>query len=136
MALAVLVLQALARKRGAPGRAAQKEALRAGVRRGPDEVAHALEPEHRVEDEERNRVHALRRVRRARGDPRGNRSGFGDALFQNLPVFRFLVVEQGVHVHRLVHLAGARVDADLAKQRLHAERARFVGHDRHDELAD
>ena len=33
-------------------------------------------------------------------------------------------------------LAGVRVDADLAEQRLHAEGARLVGHDRHDQLAD
>ena len=48
------------------------------------------------------------------------------------PSFASLVVEQRVGVDRLVELADVRVDADLAEQRFHAERARLVGHDRHD----
>ena len=109
---------------------------RAGVGGGPDQVADALEPEHRVVDEERNRVHAVRRVRRAGGDERRHRPGFGDAFLENLAVGGFLVIEEHVHVDRLVHLADVRVDADLPEQRLHAEGARFVGHDRHDEVAE
>jgi hypothetical protein len=42
----------------------------------------------------------------------------------------------GVHVDRLVLLADVRVDADRAEQRLHAEGARLVRDDRHDQLAD
>ena len=130
------MLQSFAGERRAAGRAAEQEAAAARIGGGPDEVADALEAEHRVEDEERNRVDAVRRVRRAGGDPRRNRSGLGDAFFENLPVLRFLVVEQRRHVDRLVELADARVDADRAEERLHAERPRFVRHDRHDELAD
>ncbi len=39
-------------------------------------------------------------------------------------------------IDRFVKLAGVGVDADLAEHAFHAERARFVGHDRHDVLAD
>src|SRR5256884_2633933 len=41
---------------------------------------------------------------------RSHGAGFGDAFFQNLPLLRFLVVEQRVHVHGLVALADARID--------------------------
>ena len=102
----------------------------------PDQVADALEAEHRVVDEERDRVHAVRRVGGAGGDERRHRSGLVDPFLENLAVRRFLVIEERVHVDRLVDLAGVRVDADLAEQRLHAEGARFVGHDRHDQVAD
>jgi hypothetical protein len=61
--------------------------------------------------------------------------GFGDALLEDLPVLRFLVVHQLVGVDRLVELAGVGVDATLAEQRFHAERPRLVGDDRHDVLA-
>ena len=72
----------------------------------------------------------------AGGDERRHRAGLGDAFFQNLPVLRLAVVEHGVGIDRLVELAGVRVDAELAEERLHAERAGFVGHDRHDVAAD
>ena len=88
-----------------------RKPARAHVRRGPDEVADALEAEHRVVDEERNRVDAVRRVRRARGDERRHRSGFGDPFLENLAVLRFVVIEQHVAVDRLVELADARIDA-------------------------
>src|SRR5256884_5795277 len=55
---------------------------------------------------------------------RSHGAGFGDAFFQNLPLLRFLVVEQRVHVHGLVALADARIDAHGAEQRLHAKRDR------------
>ena len=81
-------------------------------------------------------VHAVRGVGGAGGDERRHRAGLGDALFENLAVLRFAVVEQRVRVDRLVELADVRIDADLAEQRVHAERARLVGDDRHDALAD
>ena len=56
MAVAVLVLQAFARQRGAPGGAADQEPAAAHVGGGPDQVADALESEHRVVDEERDRI--------------------------------------------------------------------------------
>ena len=60
----------------------------------------------------------------------------GDALFQNLPVLGLLVVEQRVHIHRLVELAHAGVNSHLPEERFHAEGARLVGNDGHDQLAD
>ena len=52
--MAVLVLQALAGQRGAPGGGAEQEAARLDVAGRPDEVADALEAEHRVVDVERH----------------------------------------------------------------------------------
>ena len=60
MAVAVLVLQAFAVERGAPGGAAEQEAARAHVARRPGEIADALEAEHRIEDVERDHRHAVR----------------------------------------------------------------------------
>src|SRR6185436_11554365 len=56
---AVLVLQALARERGAPGSAADEKTPRARIARGPDQVADALEAEHRVVDVERKHRGAM-----------------------------------------------------------------------------
>ena len=130
------MLQAFAGKRSAPRRAAEQESARAHVRRGPDEVRDALETEHGVVNEKGDRVDAVRGIRGARGNERRHRAGFGNSLFQNLPVFRFLVVEQRVHVHGLVPLAHARVDAYRAEQRFHAERACLVGNNGHDQFAN
>ena len=107
MAVAVLMLQAFAGKRRASRRAAQQKSSRAHVRGSPDEVRDPLESEHRVINEERNRVNAMRRIRGTRRDKRSHRAGLGDAFFENLPVFRFLVIKQRVHIHRFVLLARA-----------------------------
>src|ERR1051326_8931267 len=50
VAVAVLVLQPFAVERGPAGRRAEQKALRLAVGRRPDEVADALEAEHRIED--------------------------------------------------------------------------------------
>ena len=136
VAVAVLVLEPFARERRAAGRAAEQEAFAPRVAGGPDQVADALEAEHGVEDEERDHVDSVIRVGRAGGDERRHRAGLVDAFLEDLAVSDFLVVEQAVLVDRLVELAGVRVDAALAEQRFHAERARLVRDDRHDELAD
>ena len=136
VAVAVLMLQSLARERRAPRRAAEEKAARAHVRRRPDEIRHPLESEHRVVNEKRNRVHAVRRVRRARGDERRNRPRLRDPFLENLAVLRFVVVEQHVAIDRLVLLPHARIDSHRAEERFHAERPRFVRHDRHDQVAD
>ena len=75
-------------------------------------------------------------IRRARGDERAHRAGLGDAFLEDLSVLGFFVVEQGVHVDRLVKLADAGVDTHLAEQRFHAKGAGFVRDNGHDELAD
>ena len=136
VAVAVLVLQALAVQRGAPGGAAEQEAARADVAGQPGQVADALEAEHRVVDVERDHRHVVRAVRGGRGDPARHRAAFVDALLQHLAVLGLAVVHQLVGVLRLVELADRRVDAELAEHAFHAEGARFVGHDRHDVLAD
>ena len=94
VAVAVLVLQPFAGERRAAGGAAEQEARGARVGGGPDQVADPLEAEHRVVDEERNHVDAVRGVGGAGGDERRHRAGFGDAFFENLAVLRFLVVER------------------------------------------
>ena len=135
MAVAVLVLEPLALQRRAAGRRAHEEAARTRVRGRPDQVTHALEAEHRVEDEERQRARAVHRRRRPGGDERGQRPRLGDAFLEDLTVRRLLVVDQAVGIDGLVELAHVRVDAGLAEQRLHAEGARLVGDDRHDQIA-
>ena len=132
---AVFVLQALARERGAAGGGTHQEAAGARVAAGPDEIPDALEAEARVENVERQHRYAVRAVAHRRGEPRRDRAGLGDAFLEDLAVLRFLVVEQFVAVFRIVELAHRRVDGDLPEQRLHAEGARLVGHDRHDVLA-
>src|SRR3989441_4068706 len=136
MAVTVLVLQAFAGERGAPGRAAEHKSPAAHVRSGPDEVRDALETEHRIENEEWNRVDAMRGVGGASGDKGAHGARFGDSLFENLAVLCFLVIEQRVDIHGLVFLPDTGVDAHGAEERFHAEGARLVRHNGHDELAD
>jgi hypothetical protein len=95
-----------------------------------------LQPEHRIVDKEGNRIDSVRRVGRARGDERGHRARFGDALFQNLPVLGFFVVQQGVDVDGFVELTAAAVDSDLAEEGFHAERTGFIGDNGNDKLPD
>ena len=75
-------------------------------------------------------------VRSSGGDKRADRTGFGDAFLENLPVFRFLVIKKRIHVHRLVELAHAGINSHLAEERFHAEGAGFVRDDGHDQFAD
>src|SRR6185312_16741036 len=75
------------------------------------------------------------RIRSSCRNERTDRSGFGDAFFENLPVFRLFVIEQSVHIDRLIELADARINSHLAEQSLHAEGASFVRNDGHDELS-
>ena len=63
-------------------------------------------------------------------------AGFGDAFFENLAVFGFVIIEQRLAIDRLVELAFGGVNADLAEQRIHAKSPRFVGNDRDDAFAD
>ncbi len=134
--MAVLVLQALAVQRRAPGGAAEQEAAAAHVARGPREIADALQSEHRVVDVERDHRQVVGAVRRRRRDPRAHRARLVDAFLQHLARLVLAVVHQLIGVLRLVELPHRRVDAELPEHPFHAERARFVGNDRHDVLAD
>src|SRR5262249_29771163 len=106
LAVAVLVLEPFAGERGAAGGSTEYEAARARVGRRPDQIANPLEAEHRIEDEERDGVDAVRRVGRAGRDERRDRAGLVDPFLENLAVRRFLVIQERVHVDRLVDLAG------------------------------
>src|SRR5262245_40446927 len=135
VAVSILMLQTFAGERRASGGPAKQEAVAARIAGGPDQVADALQSEHRIEDEEGDGVDAVCGVSRPGGDERRHRTGLGDPLFQNLTVLRFFVVEQRRRVHRLVQLADVRVDADLAEERLHAEGARLIRDDGDDQFA-
>ena len=52
------------------------------------------------------------------------------------PSVGLAVVKHLIGIDRLVKLADVVVNAALLEERVHAEGARFVGHDRHDILAD
>src|ERR1035438_1788053 len=126
MAVSILMLQAFARQRRSSRRAADQETTAAHVRRRPDQVADALQSEHRVINKEGNRIDAMIGIRGTGGHERAHRSRLSDALFQNLSVLRLLVIEQHIHIDRLIELADARIDPDLAEERLHAESASFI----------
>src|SRR5439155_4482701 len=106
VAVAVLMLQSLAGERRAAGGPAEEEAARPRIGSSPNEVADALETEHRIEDENRDRVDAVRRIRGPRGDERRHRARLGDAFLEDLAVGRLLVIEERVHVDGLIELAG------------------------------
>ena len=134
--VAVGVLQALAGQRGATGGRADDEAARHLVAGRPHGVARALEAEHRVEDVDRDERLAVRRVRRADGGERRERAGLVDADVQDLALRALLVGEEQLAVDRRVVLAVRVVDLRGREERVHAERARLVGDDRHDAVAE
>ena len=92
--MAVLVLQALAVERRAPSCAADEEAARPHVAGRPDQVADALEAEHRVEQVERDHRHVAGAVGRRRRDPRCHRARLVDALLEDLPGLVLPVVHE------------------------------------------
>ena len=136
MTVPVLVLEALAEQRRAAGGGAHQEAPGAGVGGLPDEVADALETEHRIERVEGDHRHAVGGVARAGGDEAGHRARFGDALLEDLTVGGLGVRQQHRCVDRLVLLPLRGVDLQLLEERVHAERAGLVGDDRHDAGTD
>ncbi|MOA07392.1 hypothetical protein D3C78_1270840 [compost metagenome] len=123
MAVAVVMLQAFAHQCGSAGRGAEQKPPGAGIASGPGEVADALEAEHRVENVEGHRHHAMGAVGSARGDPGRNPAGFVQAFLHDLAVPGFLVIAQLTGVLRRVQLTDMGMDADLAEQGFHAEGA-------------
>src|SRR5882672_972518 len=69
VAVPVLVLQPFAVQSGTARGRAEKEATRPLVTRGPDQIAHPLHTEHRVEDEKRHHRKIGMAVRGGRRDP-------------------------------------------------------------------
>ena len=130
------MLQTLAGERRAAGGRAEQEAAAALVAERPDEIADALEAEHRIEDEERDHRLTPRRVRGPDGGHRRHRAGLGDPLLEDATVLRLAVREQEARVDRLVALPDRRVDLHVAEQRVETERARLVGDDRHDAVPE
>src|SRR5262249_12668439 len=135
LALPVAVLQALAHERRSSRRRAEQEAAATLVPEAPDEVAHALEAEHRIEDEERDHRLAPGGVAWPGRRRRRHRARFGDALFEDPPFLRFAIAEEEPGVDRLVLLPQRRVDLDVPEQGVEPERARLVGDDRDDALS-
>ena len=115
--MAVLVLQAFAVEGGAPGGRAEQETAGHLVRGGPEPVAGALEPEHRVENVDRDHRLAVRGVGGAGRGPGRRGAGFGDALVQQDPGGGFLVAEHLVPVDRQVVLPVRGVDLLGREQR-------------------
>ncbi|MNH85940.1 hypothetical protein D3C73_383920 [compost metagenome] len=132
VAVAVLMLQPFPTQCRAPCRSPEQKASGPLIRRRPDQVADALEAEHRVIDVERQHRQAMHRVTGRRGHPGTDRPGLADALFQNLAVERFPIAENRTDVFRLIALADAGINPDLLEQAGHAERPRFIRYDRHD----
>src|SRR5215470_9451616 len=115
MTVPVLVLQTFPSQRSAPRSSSEQEASCAHISSSPNQVADALEAEHRVINEKRDRIDPVIGVRGARGDKRADRTGFGDSFFEDLPVFGFFVVKQSIHIDRLVELADAGINSHLAE---------------------
>ena len=132
VAVAVIVLEALTGQRRPAGRRAHQETPTARIREGPHLVAGPLEPEHRIEDVERDHGQAMAGIGRPCCLERGHGAGLRDALLQDLSVGRLPIGQHKVGVHGLVALAVGGVDADLLEQRVQAEGARLIGDDGHD----
>ena len=130
------VLQPLAGQRRAPGGRPDEEAAGHLVGRRPDRVARALEPEHRVEDVDRDHRLAVRRVARPDGRERRHRPGLVDAEVEDLAVLRLAVGEHQLGVDGRVVLPVRVVDLDRREEAVHPEGAGLVGDDRHDPLAE
>ena len=115
MTMTVLVLESLASQGGASSSAADQEPAAAHIARCPNQVADALESEHRVVNKKRDRIDPVIGIGSPGGDKRAHRSGFGNALFKDLTVFRFLVIKQRRHVDRFIELAYAGINSYLAE---------------------
>ena len=134
--MAVVVLQAFAHERGAPGRAAGQDAATAHVAQGPGEVTDPLEAEHGIEEVDGHHRLAPGGVGRGERDEAGQRAGLGDALLEHLARGALGVVQGQIGVDRDVVLPVGRVDLGLGDQRLEPERAGLVRDDGRHQRAD
>ncbi len=134
--VAVGVLGALAgQRRPARGRA-DEEAPGQLVGGRPDRVPGPLEPEHRVEDVDRDHRLAVGGVGRARRGEGGRRPGLVDAEVEDLALGRLAVAEHELGVDRRVVLPVRVVDLQGREEAVHPEGPRLVGDDRHDPPAE
>ncbi len=130
------VLEPLAGQRGTPRRRAQHEPARHLVGRRVQAVTGALEPEHRVEDVDRDHRLAVRGVRRAHGGERRGGARLVDALVQQLALLGLLVGEHELGVDGRVVLPLRVVDLRRREHRVEPEGPRLVRDDRHQAVAD
>ena len=132
----VRVLQALTGQGRASCGGADHETAGHLVRSRPELVTRALEPEHRVEDVDRDHGLAVGRIGRARrGEGRGG-AGLVDPGVQDHTLGRLLVREHQLAVHGEVVLPVGVVDLGRGEERVHAEGAGLVGDDRHDAVTE
>ena len=135
VAVPILMLQAFAIERGAPGGTTDQEALGSAVTGGPGQIADALEAEHRVEDVERQHWLVVSAVGGGRSYPTGHGAGLVDALFEDLALLVLAVEHHLILVDGFVKLTHRGIDTQLAEHALHAEGACLVRHDGDDARA-
>ncbi len=132
----VVVLETFAHQGGPSSRAAGQDAASTDVAERPGQVAHSLESEHGIEEEDRDHGLAPGGVGRGQRDERGQRARFADALLEHLARRALCVVQREVGVDRDVVLSVGRVDLGLGDDRLQPEGAGLVRDDRGDERTD
>ena len=89
----VVVLQALARERCSAGGRAHQETAPAGIAERPYLIPGALEPEHRIEDVERDHRVTVGGIGGSRGREAGHGAGLGDSLLEDLSIDRFAILQ-------------------------------------------
>src|SRR5262245_47113129 len=104
MTVAVLVLQALTIERRPSGSGAEQKSLCFVVCSGPNEIANALETKHRIIEIEGDQVDRQVGIGCARSYKRRHGAGFGNPFLEDLAVFGFIVIEQGLSVDRFINL--------------------------------
>jgi hypothetical protein len=104
MARSILMLEPFAAERCSSGRRADEEAARPLVARGPDQVADPLEPKHRIENIKGKHCDVMETVGGGGGNPGRDRTSLSDALFQQLSVARFAIIEHRARVFGFVQL--------------------------------
>src|ERR1700722_679076 len=103
-ARSMLMLKPFAAERCSSGRRADEEAARSLVARGPDQVADPLEPKHRIENIKGKHCDVMETVGGGGGTPGRDRASLSDALFQQLSVARFAIIEHRARVFGFVQL--------------------------------
>ena len=91
MARAILVLQAFAPQRSSSGCRAEQEPAGALVGCSPNQIAYALKTKDRIIDIDGQQRQTMGAVRGGGSNPRRERAGFCDALFEQLPVAAFAI---------------------------------------------
>ena len=134
--MSVGVLKSLTRERGAARGRADDEAPCHLVAGCPHRITRALEPEHRVEDVDRDQWLTVRGVGGARGGEGRKASRLVDADVQDLALCALLIGEQLLTVHGGVLLPAGVVDLGGGEVRVHAEGARLIRDDRHDAVPE